>query len=425
MEKILRYVIAGMVLLAPATTLIVRGGTGYCFFLLLAIALFAGFSKPFRLKGRLLVTAYPWYTAAMLCFMVYLPLQQAIEGYYLPREFDGLSRLALSLPIFLLLVNLPVRYLKALGWGCALGAIGAGLWAVDSNLHMTINDLNRLGNDYTNPIPYGNTALLLGFLSVMTMRWDDYPNVLVKRVGIAIKLLGLAGGVYASYLSGTRGGWLAIPLFLVLCSLNFGWIRRRRHWLAALLVAIVAMSALLASPLGRERVMATRSDLVMLSEGSGAYSSIGARLQLWRASIHLFEAHPLLGVGKGHLEASLKEMANKGEVPGFIVNQRAHSEFFSTISELGAVGVVCLALLYFGPLLYFVRYRKSPQRDVSTAAYCGIAVSGSVIIFGLSIDVFTVVMSTALIALFWAVLLAVITHDTRQPQGNPGRGPIG
>ncbi len=414
-----------MVLLAPATTLIVRGGTGYCFFLLLAIALFAGFSKPFRLKGRLLVTAYPWYTAAMLCFMVYLPLQQAIEGYYLPREFDGLSRLALSLPIFLLLVNLPVRYLKALGWGCALGAIGAGLWAVDSNLHMTINDLNRLGNDYTNPIPYGNTALLLGFLSVMTMRWDDYPNVLVKRVGIAIKLLGLAGGVYASYLSGTRGGWLAIPLFLVLCSLNFGWIRRRRHWLAALLVAIVAMSALLASPLGRERVMATRSDLVMLSEGSGAYSSIGARLQLWRASIHLFEAHPLLGVGKGHLEASLKEMANKGEVPGFIVNQRAHSEFFSTISELGAVGVVCLALLYFGPLLYFVRYRKSPQRDVSTAAYCGIAVSGSVIIFGLSIDVFTVVMSTALIALFWAVLLAVITHDTRQPQGNPGRGPIG
>jgi O-antigen ligase len=425
LEKILRYVIAGMVLLAPATTLIVRGGTGYCFFLLLAIALFAGFSKPFRLKGRLLVTAYPWYTAAMLCFMVYLPLQQAIEGYYLPREFDGLSRLALSLPIFLLLVNLPVRYLKALGWGCALGAIGAGLWAVDSNLHMTINDLNRLGNDYTNPIPYGNTALLLGFLSVMTMRWDDYPNVLVKRVGIAIKLLGLAGGVYASYLSGTRGGWLAIPLFLVLCSLNFGWIRRRRHWLAALLVAIVAMSALLASPLGRERVMATRSDLVMLSEGSGAYSSIGARLQLWRASIHLFEAHPLLGVGKGHLEASLKEMANKGEVPGFIVNQRAHSEFFSTISELGAVGVVCLALLYFGPLLYFVRYRKSPQRDVSTAAYCGIAVSGSVIIFGLSIDVFTVVMSTALIALFWAVLLAVITHDTRQPQGNPGRGPIG
>jgi len=425
LEKILRYVIAGMVLLAPATTLIVRGGTGYCFFLLLAIALFAGFSKPFRLKGGLLVTAYPWYTAAMLCFMVYLPLQQAIEGYYLPREFDGLSRLALSLPIFLLLVNLPVRYLKALGWGCALGAIGAGLWAVDSNLHMTINDLNRLGNDYTNPIPYGNTALLLGFLSVMTMRWDDYPSVLVKRVGIAIKLLGLAGGVYASYLSGTRGGWLAIPLFLVLCSLNFGWIRRRRHWLAALLVAVVAMSALLASPLGRERVMATRSDLVMLSEGSGAYKSIGARLQLWRASIHLFEAHPLLGPGKGHLEASLKEMANPGEVPGFIVNQRAHSEFFSTISELGAVGVVCLALLYFGPLLYFVRYRKSPQRDVSTAAYCGIAVSGSVIIFGLSIDVFTVVMSTALIALFWAVLLAVITHDTRQPQGNPGRGPIG
>jgi O-antigen ligase len=211
----------------------------------------------------------------------------------------------------------------------------------------------------------------------------------------------------------------------VLCSLNFNWIRKPRHWFAALVVAVVAMSTLLASPLGRERVMATRSDIVRLSEGSAEYSSIGARLQLWRASIHLFEAHPLIGVGKGRLEPSLREMASKGEVPAYIVNQRAHSEFFSTISELGAAGVVCLALIYFGPLVYFMRYRKSPQRDVSTAAYCGIAVSGSVIIFGLSIDVFTVVMSTALIALLWAVLLAVITHDARQPQGKPGRDPIG
>ncbi|MDR5812864.1 MULTISPECIES: O-antigen ligase family protein [unclassified Caballeronia] len=425
MEKNLRYVIASMVLLAPASTLVVRGGTGYCFFVLLAIALFAGFSRAFRLKGSLLVRAYPWYTVAMLGFMVYLPLQQATDGYFLPREFDGMSRFTLSLPIFLLLVNLPIRHLKAFGWGCALGAIGAGAWAVDSSIHMTVNDINRLGNTFTNPIPYGNTALLLGFLSAMTIRWDDYPNALVRRLGIAVKLLGLAGGVYASYLSGTRGGWLAIPLFLALCSLNFGWVKHAKHWLVALLVVALAMAALFASPLGRERVLATQSDVTQLAEGSTAYSSIGARLLLWRASIHLFEAHPLTGVGKGHLESSLRDLAKQGEVPAYIVNQRAHSEFFSTIAELGALGVVCLGLLYAGPLLYFVRYRRSPHRDVSTAAYCGMAVSGSVIIFGLSIDVFTVVMSTALIALIWAVLLAVITHDTREPRGKPGRGPIG
>lgn len=105
-------------------------------------------------------------------------------------------------------------------------------------------------------------------------------------------------------------------------------------------------------------------------------------------------------------------MADAGVISPLVVNQRAHSEFFSTVAELGAVGVVCLALLYLGPLVYFLRYRRSPHRDVSTAAYCGIAVSGSVIIFGLSIDVLTVVMSTALIALMWAVLLAVIARDT-------------
>jgi O-antigen ligase len=426
LEKTLRYIIASMVLLAPASTLIVRGGTGYCFFVLLAIALFAGFSKPFRLRAGVLVTAYPWYTAAMLGFMVYLPLQQALDGYFLPREFDGLSRFALALPIFLLLVNVPVRFLKPLGWGCALGAIGAGAWAVDSAIHMTVTELNRLGNDFTNPIPYGNTALLLGFLSVMTIRWDDYPSVLLRRLGIALKIFGFIAGLYASYLSGTRGGWLAIPLFLMLCSLNFGWVRRGRHLVVALGVVVLAMSLLLASPNGRDRLRQTQSDIVRLAHGSAApESSLGARLQLWRASIHLFEEHPLLGVGKGHLKPQLQILADAGEISPLVVNQRAHSEFFSTIAELGAAGVVCLALVYFGPLVYFVRYRKSPDRDVSTAAYCGIAVSGSVIIFGLSIDVLTVVMSTALIALFWAVLLAVITHDARLPRGKPDHGSIG
>ncbi|WP_050454373.1 O-antigen ligase family protein [Candidatus Burkholderia verschuerenii] len=426
MEKTLRYLIAGLVLLAPASTLVVRGGTGYCFFVLLAIALFAGFSKSFRLRPALLVKAYPLFTVGMLCFMVYLPLQQSIEGYWLPREFDGLSRFAIALPIFLLLVNVPIRYLKAVGWGCAIGAIGAGVWAVDSAIHMTVTELNRLGNDFTNPIPYGNTALLLGFLSVMTIRWDTYPNALLRRLGIALKVLGFVAGIYASYLSGTRGGWLAIPLFLVLCSLNFGWVRQARHWATALVIVVLAMTALLASPIGRERVEATQSDLVRLSHGGGAPdSSIGARLQLWRASIRLFESHPLMGVGKGHLKPELQMLADAGEVSPLVVNQRAHSEFFSTIAEQGTAGVVCLLLLYFGPMVYFIRYRKSPHRDVSTAAYCGIAVSGSVIIFGLSIDVLTVVMSTVLIALLWAVLLAIITHDARIPQGKPGRGPIG
>jgi O-antigen ligase len=424
LEKTLRYLIASMILLAPASTLTVRGGTGYCFFLLLAIALFAGFNKSFRLKGGLLFRAFPLFTVGMVCFMIYLPLQQAIEGYYLPREFDGMSRFALVLPIFLLFVNVPVRFLKWLGWGCALGGIGAGVWAVDSAIHMTVTELDRLGNDFTNPIPYGNTALLLGFLSVMTIRWDDYSGARLRQLGVALKLLGLAGGLYASYLSGTRGGWLALPLFLILCTLNFNWLKRARHVPMALGVVVLAVALLAISPIGRERVQATQSDLARLSHGDAANTSLGARLQLWHASIHLFELHPLLGVGKGHLQAQLGELAREGELSPLVVNQRAHSEFFSTIAELGVAGVVCLALLYIGPLVYFVRYRRSPHRDVSTAAYCGIGVSGSVIIFGLSIDVLTVVMSTALIALLWATLLAIIAHDPRQPLGKPGGEPI-
>jgi O-antigen ligase len=405
-------VAAALLFLAPATMLTLRGGAGYCFFLLLAMGLATLVSRRGNRDYTAPLRAYPLYTLGMLAFAVVVPLQQAVDHYYFPKQFDAISRFMLSLPIFLLLCTVPARRQTLVGWGCAGGALGAAAWAFISGIHNTWSEMNRLGNYYTNPIPFGNTALLLGFLALLSIRWDTSH----RRLAVVVKVCALLAGCYASYLSGARGGWLALPLLIWLAAANFGW---TRHWVRLLIVTgvfVAGVAALPSTHVVQQRLHDTASDFTQLERGNGD-TSIGLRLQLWRASMHIFEENPVLGIGKGRLRSALQGLADTGQASQVIVNERAHSEFFSTIAELGVIGVACLALVYWGPLSYFLKHRKSANVMASTAAHCGLAISASTIVFGLSIDVFAAVMNVALVAVLWAAMLAIIHRETHHMDG--------
>lgn len=53
-------------------------------------------------------------------------------------------------------------------------------------------------------------ALLLGFLSLFSVNWIRMDHPIVKL----LKIIGLIAGLSISVLSGARGGWVAIPVFV-------------------------------------------------------------------------------------------------------------------------------------------------------------------------------------------------------------------
>jgi O-antigen ligase len=406
-----------LLFLAPALNLVWRGGTGYCFFGLFALAIAAAIAYR-RTPGYFTpLHTYRWYMVGMLAFLVAMVLQQVVGGYWIPRQFDALSRFALVLPVFLMLRQWPSRNLRALGWGCAAGAIAVGAWALLDRPHGGWTDTNRLNNYYTNAIPFGDTALLLGFLAMFTIGWDFPRNAFT----LTLKVLGLASGGYASYLSATRGGWLAIPVFMVLLGAQFRWYAHRKRLVLAVVATLVCAAALLSTERIERRVNDATSDISSMQRGD-ADTSVGLRVQLWDASVRLFAAHPVYGVGKGKLVDALGELAKRGEVSQSIVNERAHSDFFSTIAEMGLVGVLALGLLYFGMSVYFWRNRQSNDPATRTAAWAGLAVSSSTLIFGLTIDVLVPIMVTALLALLSATFLAMIDARKRELASATGTG---
>ncbi|WP_175951093.1 O-antigen ligase family protein [Burkholderia sp. BCC0405] len=422
------FVATAAVVLSPALMLSLKGGTGYCFFMVFTLSLFYLGRVDHRRSAAELYRKYRSLVFALLALPCVVLFQILVLRTGTFPSLDPLLRLVLVIPSFFFLASLPSRHLRRVQWGFVIGALGTGIWVFYQLAHPQVAyGIDRVGNTFTNPIPFGDTALILGFLSMASIRRS--PDV--SWLEVVVKTLALVAGCYASYLSGARGGWIALP-FLIWAAAG------GRHWLVSLrarvvfgVVVLACIGALASTSVVRERVAAFGSDMTAMQRGD-ADTSTGIRLNLWRASTELYLAHPVLGVGRGSLERELRAKAERGEVQAVIVNGRAHSEFFSVLAEMGTVGVAALFFLYAGTFMPFWRNRTHPDPEIVTASYLGLAMVGATVIFGLTIDVLTLVMNTAFFALTLATLLAWIearkrelaaADDTRSVGDRTGRQP--
>lgn len=400
-------VAAGAAALSPFLMLTLQGGTGYCYFVALAASLIWLCHAPNRQAALRVLITYKWYVAAMAVYPLLIALQQLISGDFLGRAMDAPSRLLLVIPIFALLSQVSARHLRPFQWGCVAGAIGAALWSVYVLLWPESWVLSgRAGNPFTNPIPFGDTALVLGFMGAIPLAEGDR-----SRTEKTLRVIGLVAGCFAAYESESRGGWLAIPILLWVMVNRFTMAHRqpRAAVIGFLVATLIGLGAAATTPVVQTRLAAATSDIEKLMDGD-ADTSVGLRVQLWTASWQLFTEQPAFGVGKGRLESSLRELAGEGRASYAIVHPHAHNEIFSTMAEMGVLGLAALFLLYAGSGLYFWRYRRDADPDTATAAGMGLVLVFGTLIFGFTIDVFSLVMNTAFYALTTATLMGIIAN---------------
>jgi O-antigen ligase len=202
-------------------------------------------------------------------------------------------------------------------------------------------------------------------------------------------------------------------MFVALFAAQYQWLASRKRLLISIVMIGVTATALLSSERVALRIEEISSDFALMHQGKD-HTSVGIRIELWQASSQLFMLHPVYGVGKGHLNEALARLAARGEAKAGIVNERAHSDFFSTLAEQGMLGVLSLALFYFGLSVYFWRNCRATDAATRAAEFSGLALSFSTIIYGLTIDVLVPNMVTVLISLLSATFLAMIDARRRE-----------
>jgi O-antigen ligase len=311
--------------------------------------------------------------------------------------------------------------------GLVVGGSGVGVIAMHERF---VLGAYRAGNGM-NAIPFGNISLLLGVLALVAMLGRLYrSNSTLPWLTPALGLSAVAGFA-ASFLSGTRGGWVAVPLLAWMSYRAFRPFLPRRQllqlagvgWL--LVMGLVAMTAITDYGVTKrvERAIDDVRDYVL--EGNGG-SSVGLRLEMWQAGGRIFMMKPLLGWGEGGIEAARDSMVARGELhPGARRHDQLHSDLVDTAARRGLLGVMALLTLYGVPAVLFAGHlRRSRDAQTRVLALSGLLIVTAYVGFGLTQSMLRDVRGMSgylgLAMVYWVLLKARLAGLESNP--NVGTG---
>lgn len=394
-------VAALLLLLYPSLMFAVKGGMNGAFLLLLLVSIGALLMKrtpPWDRDTGLLMLAMAAIPAAIF-------LSQSYHHHYSGHPYDAASRYLLAVPVFMLLRGLPFNIVATVQYGFPLAAIAGCL------MLRPIAD-GRYGIATLDLIHFGDFELMLGALSVFAIDWAGRDKFWQR----ALKILGLLAGVYASIASGSRGGWIALPVFMMIyLYFRLGRISLKA-WLALPLALVVAgLLAFASSDRLHQRVDALTSDLTLYQQGNRD-TALGIRLQLFHAAAEIFVQNPVFGVGPEGFALEMEPMQKAGKLTALAAELgrgEVHNEWLSKAAGLGVFGVIAMAMLYLVPLGIFYRASHSAIARVRQSGVLGMVFVSGFLVFGLTVEILNLTMAAAFYALTLAVLLAATLNTHR------------
>jgi O-antigen ligase len=320
------------------------------------------------------------------------------------REYDSPARFLLAIPVLLLLRVFPP--MPRFFWsGVAIGAIFAGLhgaWQIFST-----NELRAAG--HTNPIQFGNISLLLGILCLAGLGWAASQRRSVYWY--VLMSCGICMGLLGSLLSGSRGSWISLLVALPVAYFGHGGLLNKRHMavcVAFVLLLFGVLKALPESPV-ETRIKLAVTEMQEYSHSGTSTTSVGARLEMWRAGLLLIQERPLLGWGKaGYLQeqANLVQAGKIRLVPG--EHNHLHNEYLDALVKRGLLGLAALLALYLVPLVLFARRVRGDNRAARPYAVAGVLLIVSYMTFGLTQSFLThnngVMMLVFMLVTLWSLL---------------------
>lgn len=390
----------------PTLSLAFRGGANTSFFVMLLASLL-GLSlcvlgrdpEPHR---RALTPAYKAFCVAMCLPLLAVLSNQVFSGEFDDRAFDAPSRMLFVVAIAWWLMRCPWQRLRHVQWGiCAGSLIGAYMLA-------SISDFGGAGRPepaFASAITFGNLALILGLCSWISIGW----RITGSRLETGFKIICGAAGLYGSFLSQSRGGWLALPLLVAVLILV-----SKRQWRLKLTLVVATLVFLggvyTASPMVQERVREAATELTEYAQGGNPDTSIGLRMQFWQASIEMFSERPFTGVGPQNIREEFRLRAQSGELtPSVSTYSHSHNDMLWAMASLGIPGMLALLAVYLVPLALFARATRHPEARVAVAGRMGVVLVLGYIVFGFTEAMFAITMNTA----FYAGMLAILMALTR------------
>ena len=394
-----------LLFLLPFLVLITNVGVGLCSFALLGAAL-AGWRQWPRLAPHL-----GQVRGVLLAFGVVLLL--AILGAVLGadgrlRDLEKPARMLAAASAMMAVVAFqPHR--KALWWGLIAGALAGAAFIAWQRWGLGIDRPGGLINSIT----FGDLMLCMGLLCLAATL--DFSGRGTLWPG-----LGALAGIFGSIATGTRGGWIAVVL-CVLLMLRYGHVLqgRLRKGLALLGLALVVSTYFIPQTGARARVDQGFDDVQQYFNGTYAYTNVGTRLELWRGAAQLIVEHPVLGASAATARAGLEQLVAQRRVQPFVLEfDHFHNDILQVLVYGGVVGLLAWLSTLVAPFVFFARQMRHPR--AAAPALAGMLLVLSYFGFGLTEVIFWSVRSAMFYALMVFVLVGLCLNARPAGAGQAG-----
>ena len=296
------------------------------------------------------------------------------------RELDHPSRVLLFIPVLLLLLKYPIKTC-VLSYSIPLGGIISACVALYDKF---ILNLNPDQNPRIMHIQGGDISMSLGIFSLIIALYA-YQKREVKLTVLSV--MGGLCGIVGSLLSTARGGWVALPILLIVILWIYRHSLSKRFFLTFFGIIAIASVGISQMPNNRimERIDVAQKDIQLYLDNNDGNTSLGARFEMWKSALEMVKEKPLFGWGiQGATEKRKQETKEKivtGNIGQFT---HAHNQYLDDLSKRGIVGLLALLAVLFIPLRTFMKNLKTANNEIKLIATLGVAHILSVMIYGLS-----------------------------------------
>ena len=286
------------------------------------------------------------------------------------RDLDTPSRFLLVIPIYFLFKNILINH-RWLIYGIIFASLFIGVYEI---IRMFVYPLEALDNSGISTL----YASILGIVSLFLISDKNH-----KTLNYFL-FMGALSGILASVFLGGRGVWIAgFFSMIVLIKLNlFDWSLKR------IIASLIFVMLIFAGGFFTEKnfsinlnsheshltskIMETFSAIDYFKNeaqdsnstkkvNDAVHSSVGERLEMWKASLFIFKENYLFGVGEGNFNKHLTKLVESGLInPRVLRYSHPHNEYFSSMVEQGIIGLTSLILVFSIPLIIvFKNIKKS------------------------------------------------------------------
>ncbi|WP_318506573.1 O-antigen ligase family protein [Photobacterium leiognathi] len=236
-----------------------------------------------------------------------------------------------------------------LTFSCFIGCINALFFVY----HFTYIVPEARGFWPINAIPFATYICFIAVITfVLLLTSSNIKEKTILVLTLAISIISIA-------LTETRGALVALLPTLLAIYFYFSYQRKLLKRNILISIVILGLSSVALYPIIKERIIQTHQEITQIDDGN-TNTSIGLRLNFWKAGFNLIEQSPFVGYGDDYY-SQLNKLAKEKVIIQAAANYKPphfHNQFIDIAVKCGLFGLAFLLVILFTPIV-LVRNKSS------------------------------------------------------------------